>query len=235
MVNRGSDAWDVSAAEAMAVPALSEYIRMVGDNNTQAAATATLDGEKYGTTSMGGANQLPQPLSLSASQLAGHKELEITESGTGTVYVDLEQEHLMPMEQTTPKSSGIAVDRHYVIAVEDPSQAEQLTSGSSVTVQLNINADTDYRYVQVEDALPVGSEVKCSDDDTTTYPVDSSDGTVSFVYEDVRDDRVVFSFDNLPKGHTFLSLSWISHEPAQHCPKHGHFPGRLPAADAPGK
>jgi uncharacterized protein YfaS (alpha-2-macroglobulin family) len=219
MANRGTDNWDVSAADALAISALSEYLRQTGDTASHCTTTVSMDGKPLGSMSSDGVeNSLV--VTLTPALLTGHKELEIKESGTGTVYVDREERYLIPIEQAKALASGIAVARHYVIALEDPSLAQKLPSATPVTVRLDINADAGYRYVRIEDALPAGCEVEGSDNPGASYPIDYSDGAVSYANEDIRDNQVVFSFDNLPKGHTTLSYQLDTEQPGTYtiCP-----------------
>ena len=219
MVNRGSGEWYVSAADALAISALSEYLLQTGGSSLHATTTVSLDGQTGSTLSSESMNR-SQIITFSPSQLAGHKELEISDSGNGTVYVDTLQQFLIPLEQSKIQQNGIAVDRHYVLAVEDPSVAQELSSGTPITVQLDIDAEAGYRYAQIEDALPAGCEVDDSDNPGTTYPIDYSDGPISFANEGIRDNKVVFSFDNLPKGHTRLSFQLDTEQPGTYtiCP-----------------
>ena len=68
-----------------------------------------------------------------------------------------------------------------------------------------IIADTDYRYVQLEDPIPAGCEVAPGGGEDGSYPLDSSEGTAGYARQEIRDDRVVFFFDSLPKGRTRLT------------------------------
>lgn len=68
-----------------------------------------------------------------------------------------------------------------------------------------IIAGTDYRYVQLEDPIPAGCEVSPGGGEDGSYPLDSSEGATGYTRQEVRDDRVVFFFDSLPKGRTRLT------------------------------
>ena len=68
-----------------------------------------------------------------------------------------------------------------------------------------IIAGTDYRYVQLEDPIPAGCEVSPGGGEDGSYPLDSTEGATGYTRQEVRDDRVVFFFDSLPKGRTRLT------------------------------
>ena len=78
----------------------------------------------------------------------------------------------LPPEQATPQSHGLSVHRVYLVSAEDPSLADTQASGSEIDVQVEINADADYRYVQLEDPLPAGCEVISADTDNGAYPLE---------------------------------------------------------------
>ena len=70
---------------------------------------------------------------------------------------------------------------------------------------MDITADADYRYAMLEEPVPAGCEVGPGDDRNQPQGLAFEDGGGGYVRQEVRDNRVVFFFDALPKGRTTLT------------------------------
>jgi hypothetical protein len=156
--------------------------------------TVSLDGANVDELSfIDTAFSTPKSVMLTPETLRGHSTLEIIKHGKGVLYTNIVRTYTVPSIDAVPLVSGISVHRTYRIAAEDPIKADSISSGQDIEVQTEITADENYKYAVVEDPIPAGCEV---------------DATESFVQggyyirREVRDNRVVFFFDNLPKGKT---------------------------------
>ncbi len=190
---------------AEVVLALAKYLETTDELSPNYTARVALDGTPLGslTASPQTALDAPLTLTLTPEQLKGHTVLTVSKDGPGTLYVSQTVASLLPPAQATPQSHGIAVHRLYRITAEDPSQADTVASGTDIDVTLDLTADADYRYVQLEDPIPAGCEVAGStESDDGSFPADFSDGSLGYTRQEIRDDRVVFFFDSLPKGRT---------------------------------
>ena len=213
--NRQGNAWGTTRTTAEVVLALAKYLETTGELSPDFTAHVALDGVALKDLSATAANVYGDPttLTLTPAQLAGHGVLTVDKSGPGTLYLSRVVASLLPPDQAVPQSHGLSVRRVYRVSAEDPSQADTQASGSEMDVQVEITADADYRYVQLEDPLPAGCEMVSSDSDDGRYPLDSSEGVAGYTRQEVRDDRVVFFFDSLPKGRTRLTYKLRAETP----------------------
>jgi len=207
MANRQGNAWGTTRTTSEVILALAKYLETSGELSPNFMAHVSLDGTTLQdlTATTATVYDAPLTLTLTPAQLAGHRVLTVDKSGIGTLYLSRTIAYTLPPEQATPQSHGLSVHRVYRVSAEDPSAADTQLSGSEMDVSVEITADADYRYVQVEDPLPAGCEVQSQASDDGSYPLDSSDGAAGYLRQEVRDDRVVFFFDSLPKGRTRLT------------------------------
>ncbi len=210
MTNRQGNAWGTTRTTAEVVLALARYSGGTGELLPNFVAHVTLDGKPIQDMTATPKNLFDPPLTLSLTpvQLAGHTALTVNLSGTTPLYLSRTVSSFLPPALSTPQQHGLAVRRVYRVAAENPSLADTQASGTDIDVSVEVSADADYRYVQVEDPLPAGCEVAAGDadaDGSGSYPIDSSDGVAGYTRREVRDNRVVFFFDSLPKGKTRLS------------------------------
>ena len=207
MANRSGSAWGTTRTTAEVVLALAKYLETTGELSPDFTARVALDGAPLSTlkATPQSVYDAPQTLTLTPDRLQGHKTLTVGKSGAGTLYLSHVVAYTLPSAQATPQSHGLSVRRTYRVSAEDPSQADTQPSGSEMDVQVEINADAAYRYVQLEDPIPAGCEVAPAANEDGSYPLDSSEGTAGYSRQEVRDDRVVFFFDSLPRGRTRLT------------------------------
>lgn len=205
MANRQGDAWGTTYTSAEVVLALAKYLETTGELSPNYTARVALDGTPLGslTSSPQTALDAPLTLTLTPAQLAGRTALTVSKDGQGTLYLSQTVASLLPPVQATPQSPGIAVHRLYRVTAEDPSRANTVDSGTDIDVSVELTAAADYRYVQLEDPIPAGCEVAGSaGNNDGSYPADFSDGSLGYTRQEIRDNRVVFFFDSLPKGRT---------------------------------
>jgi uncharacterized protein YfaS (alpha-2-macroglobulin family) len=218
MANREGAAWDSSRAGAEAVLALAQYMAKTGELNPSYTATVLLDGQQIGglMATAHSAYDSPKTITLTPDRIAGHSTLTVDKQGAGVVYVSKVVSYLIPEDQATEQSRGISVHRQFQYFMDDPSRADPVGSGTQIDVQLDINADADYRYVTLEEPIPAGCEVEEDSQADGTIPLDFSDGDVVYPSEQVRDDRIEFDFDSLPKGRTRLTYRLDAETPGSY-------------------
>ncbi len=221
MANREGDAWGTTRTSAEVVQALAKYLETTGELSPSYTANVALDGKPLGTLTARPQTALDAPLTLTLTpkELGGHTALTISKDGPGTLYLSQTVASLLPPALAVPQSHGIAVHRVYRVTAEDPSKADTVASGTDIDVSLDITADADYRYVQMEDPLPAGCEVAGSagdDNPNGSYPADFSDGSLGYTRQEIRDNRVVFFFDSLPKGRTRVTYHLHAETPGSY-------------------
>ncbi|MGH9206836.1 MAG: hypothetical protein ACRD1G_09800, partial [Acidimicrobiales bacterium] len=158
----------------------------------------------------------PLTVTLTPEQLEGHTALVVDKQGAGVLYVSRVVSSLIPPGQVTAQSHGITVQRLFRVTAADPSQADTIASGSEMDVQVDVIADADYRYAMLEDPIPAGCEVEPQANNDGSFPLDSSEGTAGYTRQEVRDNKVVFFFDFLPKGRTRLTYRLHAETPGQY-------------------
>jgi uncharacterized protein YfaS (alpha-2-macroglobulin family) len=221
MANRQGDAWGTTRTSAEVVLALAKYLETTGELTPNYAARIALDGTTLGSLSATPKNALDAPLTvtLTPAQLAGHTQITVDKNGPGTLYLSRTVTSLLPPALAVPQSHGITVHRQFQVTADDPSKADTVASGTDIDVSVDITADADYRYVQLEDPIPAGCEVTGSAGDNNSndsYPVDFSDGSLGYTRQEIRDNRVVFFFDSLPKGLTQVTYHLHAETPGSY-------------------
>lgn len=216
MGNRVDKSWGSTRTTAEAVYATARYMELTRELQPDFTATVALDGaivKRVRATSKTALDS-PSVVSLSWAALIGHHTLEVTKSGRGVLYTTETTRYLIPSAGARPIARGIALKRTYEIPAEDPSRADTLASGVNFGVTVEVTADAAYRYAIVEDPIPAGCEVVNGDEDET--PTVLFEGGTGYVRREVRDNRVVFFFDDLPKGRAVLSYRLHAETPGRY-------------------
>ncbi len=204
MGNRSGSAWGSSKSSAEAVYALTQFMETTGELKPDFRATVSLDGDQVGQVSSTEASAFDAPtvVMLKPEQWRGHATLLVRKEGQGTLYGTQTLRYLLAPDEAKPIAKGIAVRRTFRVIAEDPSRAGTVPSGEDIQVDVEITADANFRYALLEDPIPAGCEVAPTDDVSGRYVYGAGGG---FARQEVRDDRVLFYFDSLPKGRTVLS------------------------------
>ncbi|HZT41990.1 MAG TPA: MG2 domain-containing protein [Chthonomonadaceae bacterium] len=203
MGNREGQAWSSTRSSAEAVFALTQYMEQTHELHPDFRAVVHLDGQKVQTFTATAQSVFAPPVTvtLTPAQWHGHAALTVDKQGAGVLYVTATSAYTVPSAETKPLSQGITVHRTYQVTAEDPSQASGVPSGEEMEVGVEITADANYRYVLLEDPIPAGCEVAPTNDQDQAM-AQYENGGGGYARQEVRDDRVAFFFDDLPKGRT---------------------------------
>src|SRR5262249_14171928 len=87
---------------------------------------------------------------------------------------------------------------------EDRPRAGACASGEEVEGRVELAADATYRFAVLEEPIPAGCEVAPADDRAIPLPMENGGMMPGYVRQEVRDNKVVFFLDDLPKGRTRL-------------------------------
>jgi len=206
MGNRSGRSWDSTRSSAEAVFALAQVMEQTKELQPDFQARVTLDGAVVKELRFGASNTLDAPtqLVLTPEMWRGHRTLEVGKQGSGVLYLNTTLSYTTPSAEAKPLHRGITVKRTYRILAADPSQAGTVASGEDMEVETEITAEADYKYAVVEDPIPAGCEV----DSSETYLQGGEEMLngernrmiLRNMRREVRDNRVVFFFDTLPKG-----------------------------------
>jgi uncharacterized protein YfaS (alpha-2-macroglobulin family) len=207
MGNRTGKAWACTKSSAEAVFALTAYMERTKELQPDFRARVTLDGQTLREFTATRANVFDAPVTvtLTPEQWQGHTGLRLDKQGAGTLYATMTYAYALSAEKSQPMSKGITVRRFYRITAEDPSQADTVASGADIEVEVEVTADTNYRYAILEAPIPAGCEVAPTEDDSGRFAVSYAEGVAGFARQEVRDDKVVFFFNDLPRGRARLT------------------------------
>ena len=148
-----------------------------------------------------------QRLTLGPDDLGDAKQtFALSAQGTpANVTVRAEYDVKLTPENRAPRSAGATIERRYETMEGQPLTGD-IPLGDLVRVRLLVTTDEDLNYVAIDDKLPAGLE-PLNTSLATTRTVDigelSADvqrGLAHLSYQEVRDHRVAFYADALPKG-----------------------------------
>jgi len=155
-------------------------------------------------------------------------QIVASRSGTGKMYFDMNLKYYLPTDQVKARDEGIFVDQQY-FKMDDTKMENPVTTvkvGDNLVGKMTIIVPEDRYYVMAEDYLPAGLEgvdfslqtAQQSLQDQMDETDDGSDSAVQgsscdisaswdcweqiwrFGHSEVRDDRMMFFADYLPKG-----------------------------------
>jgi uncharacterized protein YfaS (alpha-2-macroglobulin family) len=130
--------------------------------------------------------------------------------GAGKMYVDINLKYFLPLNQQIAESEGLEVQQEY-FALNDLKLERPLASsavGENLHGRLTVIVPEDRYYVIVEDLLPAGLEGIDFNLKTTEQALDTGNakdcfyecGNWYFNHSEVKDDRMMYFADFLPKG-----------------------------------
>ncbi|BDI29589.1 hypothetical protein CCAX7_16400 [Capsulimonas corticalis] len=220
MASRNGAAWGSTRSSAEALLALAQFMGQTRELTPNYTAHVLLDGDLVQQLTATPASVFGAPLTvtLTPERLQNHTTLTVDKQGAGVLYLSRVVASLTPPDKAKAEAHGISVLRRFRFAMEDPSQAASIASGEVIDVEVEINADADYRYVVIEDPVPAGCQIESGGGDgRQSYPVDFCEGgNAGYVRQEIRDSKVVFFFDNLPKGRTRLTYRLDAETPGRY-------------------
>ena len=214
--NRTYNYWYSTRDTAMVIYAVSEYLRRTGELNPDFTAMVSHNGRILGRWRFNKSSVFKPEIEVvvpSSSVDQGGNTLRIEAVGRGVLYytASLTQYVKRGYGSKSPKvvtQSGIAIGRNYYKMVTSSGQtrlldyaSEEFRVGDLIEVVLVINSPNDYRRVIVEDYLPAGFEAF---DRGRLESWEWSSLGYWWDDRDVRDERVTFYLDELPKGTSTL-------------------------------
>ncbi|MEO7718015.1 MAG: alpha-2-macroglobulin family protein [Capsulimonas sp.] len=219
MASRDGASWSTTKSSSESLLALAQYMSQTKELTSSYKARVMLDGElvKQLDATPSSAFGEPLTLTLTPDRLKGHQTLTVDKQGAGVLYVSRVVASLTPPDKAKAEAHGLSVHRQFRFASDDPSQANSIASGEVIDVEVEINADADYRHVMIEDPVPAGCQIESVGDGQSSYPVDfCENGNAGYIRQEVRDSKVVFFFDRLPKGRTRLTYRLDAETPGRY-------------------
>jgi uncharacterized protein YfaS (alpha-2-macroglobulin family) len=189
-------AWTSTQDNLWSLVALAQYARRA--TGADLDATITLGGKVVATKHL--RRGMVQALTLPLASITGD-DLAIAVNGHAHVTARVIEARV---DTGAPASHGYAIQRSYRDEAGKP-----LTSakpGQLVTIRLDIDADSDHRWIAVVDPLPAGFEA-VNPELASNQPRTDRYGRYQtwWGYVEMRDDRVRWFTDELGRGHVTLS------------------------------
>jgi uncharacterized protein YfaS (alpha-2-macroglobulin family) len=150
-------------------------------------------------------NTIFQPekvITIRSADIASNENIiQLTTTGTGTLYYTIElTQYIEGVEPSTKsRGSGITITREYRKMASGKKNASKAAStefhvGDTIQVRLTVNSPKNYEHVLIEDYLPAGCEA------FDRGKIDYYDWDYWYVDKDVRDERVSFYIERLEMG-----------------------------------
>ncbi len=212
MAARKANAWESSYATAVSLRGLVDYVFASGELNADYHYTVRLNGSLWGSGAVDSANlsrnrTLTEPLGAAApagstQTIAFSRDVR---PNNGTLNYVIRLQYYRPVDRIKPASAGVSVTRAYLTA-----DGRSAANGSTIRVQIRVNAPQDLFYVTLEDPLPAGAEAVDSSLQTTSQlarinstsriPAGTGDLSWYVTHTDLRDNRTVLFLSYLPAG-----------------------------------
>lgn len=136
-------------------------------------------------------------------------ELAIQKTGQGSLYANISMEYYLPLNQQKAQNSGMDVIQEY-FDINDTQMTKPLNSlkvGQNVHSKITLIVPEDRYFVMIEDYLPAGLEgvdfnLKTTEQGLLEEDICEFDDCYNwyFNHSEIRDDKVMFFADFLPKG-----------------------------------
>jgi len=219
--------WDSTRDTALAVYALSDYVRINHELDVDYTVRVSLNGKLARTYRVNRDNALFFDNRFITNDLFlqdGANTLSIEKKGRGNVYWSAYSEYFSLEDSIKGSGNGLSIKRRFfklspkklaqsketsgvLVPTGDQNPGEytrseivdgaQLQSGQEVEVELAVEAKNDYEYVVFEDMKAAGLEPQ-----DVRSGESWGDGLSSNV--ELRDDKVAFFVDKLPQGRRVL-------------------------------
>lgn len=206
--NREGIRWKSTKDSAIAVLALTEYIKYSLELNPEYTMSLIINDKKYKSWNITKKDIFDYGKEVVFNDLdlgSGKKDIRIEKDGKGELYYSAVLKYYTKEEDITGVANGIDVKREYYKITKSGNKEKRLKikngstlkSGDEIEVVLNIKSDNDYEYLIFEDFKPSGTE---------PYALISGyvwEGGIGFQRE-MRDEKVVMFVNWLKQGKTVL-------------------------------
>jgi uncharacterized protein YfaS (alpha-2-macroglobulin family) len=143
---------------------------------------------------------------LDSIPVQGKTAISIDRSGSGRLYYDLLLSK--STSDTAPAySSGLAIKRTISLLTDTArllADTSQLQNGQCLQVELRIRCDQDIAFVAIDDPVPAGCEAVdpelVTGEQTKALEITHCYGPQSPVYNEFRDSRVLYFYNDMPAG-----------------------------------
>jgi uncharacterized protein YfaS (alpha-2-macroglobulin family) len=199
---------------AISILAMIEYLEKSNELSPAFEAQVGLNGQEVMNDKFVSGNLFAiTEISIALKDMLGNNldnEIGLQKVGAGKMYVDINLKYFLPLNQQIAESEGLEVQQEY-FALNDLKLERPLASsavGENLHGRLTVIVPEDRYYVIVEDLLPAGLEGIDFNLKTTEQALDTGNakdcfyecGNWYFNHSEVKDDRMMYFADFLPKG-----------------------------------
>ncbi len=224
MRRRAYNHWSSTRDTAMVIYAASDYLARTKELGADCKVTVFDNGREIGGARFDKASVFAPEREIVIRPRdvgKGSNVIRLVKEGTGTLYYTIEATQYIERDDSprTITGSGITVSREYRKFVPrwneslrynelwpSNSISSRFRSGDTMQVRVIVNSPQEYRHVLVEDYLPAGCEA------FDRGRMEPWEWDYWWADMDVRDERVSFYVDTLPKGKSTLQYemrAWI--------------------------
>ena len=199
---------------AVSLIAMIDYLKTSGELEANYDATVSVNGIEEISKTFNKDNLTEnESLIISLADLNGENqdnEIVFSKEGQGKMYADVNMKYYLPTEQVLPRNEGIVVTHEYFAADDNEmdNALDNVKLGDNLKAKITLVVPEDRYYTMVEDFLPAGLEGIDFGLNTSQQSLKNNEGNDNsyfgnsryFNYSEVRDDRIMYFADYLPKG-----------------------------------
>ncbi|MGE5041334.1 MAG: Ig-like domain-containing protein [Candidatus Levyibacteriota bacterium] len=206
---RVENQWASTRDTAAVIKAISTQLYARGDQNVDENYRLTLNGK---TLFQGKFTQkdllalTSYTVGMGSFTIGKDNKVEITKSGNGNLYYNMNLKYYLPFTQIAPLERGMVVVREMVDSKGNILPSDTIAENTEVWERLIIVAPEERHFVMIEDPLPAGLEsvnesLKNVSSLTKAPPKkDKKDSLLYFTHKEYHDDRTTLFADYLPAG-----------------------------------
>ena len=204
--NRRGARWNNTRDTAIAILALTDYLRVSGELAEPVRYELAVNGRTIGSKSEAATFTIDPALVKDGNDVSIRRT-----SGHGPLYYSIEGRFVSLEEPVTAAGHELFVKRDYNRLVPKPTllrgvvydkvplrDGETLASGDRVEVVLTIETKNDYEYLLFEDLKPAGLEAVSLT--SGGMAATSAEHGSTYVYQELRDRKVALFADKLAQG-----------------------------------
>jgi len=226
---RTGDHWSSTRDTAAVIKAVSTQLLNKGEQKVNENYRLTLNGKilKEGQLTKNDLLKLEQySVSISDFNIGGENKLQLTKSGDGNLYYNVNLKYYLPFSEIKPLEQGMVVMREFVDSKGNILPADTIAENTEVWVRLIIVTPEERHFVVIEDTLPAGLEsVNESLKNVSVLNSERPDVKTKgnrmlyFEHKEYHDDRTTLFANYLPPG-----VYEVTYRVRATTPGHYHYP-----------
>lgn len=207
---RTDNHWSSTRDTASVIKAISSQLYNKGDQNVNEDYRLSLNGKilKEGKFTKDDLLELEAyTISVSQFNIGGENKLQVTKSGEGNLYYNVNLKYYLPFSEIKPLEQGMVVVREFVDNKGKILPSDTISENTEAWVRIIIVAPEERHFVVIEDTLPAGLEsvngslknVSVLNKQTPSLK-EKGNQLLYFNHKEYHDDRTTLFADYLPPG-----------------------------------